>query len=68
MLIADAEHEVPDYAVLQSPISDSRVFESHSRPKIEQMVSEEPEWLAQSEFFLGALIVFMAFPILISAE
>lgn len=32
------------------------------------LVSEEPEWLAHSEFFLGALIVFIAFPILLNAE
>lgn len=46
MLISDAEHQVPDYAVLQSPISDTRIFESHWKPKVESIIIDEPEWLA----------------------
>ncbi|CAD8089691.1 unnamed protein product [Paramecium primaurelia] len=68
LLMSEAENEIPDYAELQSPISDTKVFEQHQRPKIEQIVTDEPEWLAQTEFFLGALTVFIAFPLLLNSE
>lgn len=32
------------------------------------MITDEPEWLAQTEFFLGALLVFASFPLLLHVE
>ncbi|KAM3140064.1 hypothetical protein pb186bvf_007864 [Paramecium bursaria] len=69
-MIMFIDDNVPDYAVLQSPMSDTKILNNndHQRPKIEQMATDEPEWLAQSEFFIGALIVFLSFPLLLNTE
>ncbi|CAD8119472.1 unnamed protein product [Paramecium sonneborni] len=68
LLMNEVENKIPDNAELQSTIRDIKVQELNQIPQIEQILTDEPEWLRQFELFLGALTVFIAFVFLLNAE